>query len=232
MSAGVIEARAALRRRLRGLYAVTPEVDDTSSLVRAVQAAIAGGAQAVQYRRKSATAYLLREQAAALAACCRSRGALFIVNDRPELAADVDADGVHLGRDDGDVAGARSLLGDAALIGVSCYDELDRARRLVEAGADCVAFGSMFASSVKPDAVRAPLALLHAGRLLGVPVVAIGGIDASNAASLIHAGADAVAVISAVFAARDIEAAARAIARACDAAARARDAGPGDSSQV
>jgi thiamine-phosphate pyrophosphorylase len=224
MSAAIIEARAARRARLRGLYAITPEIDDTSSLVDAVESAIAGGASAVQYRRKSGTAYLLREQAAALAACCRTRGALFIVNDRPELAAEVDADGVHVGRDDAGIATARTLVGDAALIGVSCYDDVGRARELVDAGADCVAFGSMFASQVKPQAVRAPLSLLSAARSLGVPIVAIGGIDASNAAAAIDAGADAVAVISAVFAARDIEAAARSIASACASAARARRA--------
>jgi len=213
--------RRALAARLSGLYALTPDVDDTESLAASVRAAIAGGARAVQYRHKRADAALRAAQARALAACCRDGGALFIVNDDPALAAAVGADGVHVGADDGDLASARALVGDGALVGVSCYDDLARAEAAVRAGADYVAFGSLYPSSVKPGARRAPLSLLARARALGVPVVAIGGIDATNAAQAVGAGADAVAVISAVFGTHDPAEARAAAARIAHAIAHA-----------
>ncbi len=196
----------------RGLYAITPDLDNTESLGVKVAAAIDGGARAIQYRNKSAPAAMRREQAARLALVCKARGALFMVNDDALLARDVAADGVHLGEDDGDIAAARALLGAQALIGVSCYDDLARAKKLVAQGADHVAFGSFFESAVKPGARRADVSLLTQARTLGVPVVAIGGITADNASALIRAGADAIAVISAVFDARDVAAAAARLA--------------------
>ncbi len=214
------------RARLRGLYAVTPDEPDTARLSAAVDAAIAGGASAVQYRNKSGTAASRNLQAAALARVCAARRVLFIVNDDAALARAVDADGVHLGEDDGDLAAARNVLGAGKLIGVSCYDDLDRARAQAAAGADYVAFGSFFASQVKPHARRPDLTLLTRARDLGVPVVAIGGITAANARGLAAAGADAVAVISAVFAhddPADIERAAAAIAACFDIASAPQD---------
>src|SRR5262249_17586188 len=159
-------------------------------------AALEGGAAVVQYRHKRALDSLRRTQAAALARVHAARGALYIVNDDPALAAAVGADGVHLGEDDASIAAARELVGPDGLVGVSCYGDFERARRAVALGADYVAFGSFFPSSTKPAARRADVALLRRGRELGVPVVAIGGIDASNARDLIDAGADAVAVIT------------------------------------
>jgi thiamine-phosphate pyrophosphorylase len=164
-----------------------------------VEAAIAGGAGAIQYRNKTATPALRAEQAAWLARVCAGGGALLIVNDDVTLARAVGAHGVHLGEEDGDVAATRALVGEKLLIGVSCYNDLSRARRLVAEGADYVAFGSFFPSRVKPDARRAVVSILAQARRLGVPVVAIGGITADNARNLIENGADAVAVISAVF---------------------------------
>lgn len=192
--------RRSLRTRLRGLYAVTPDLSDSDRLVALVDAAVTGGARAIQYRNKSATAEQKILQAARLARLCAERNALFIVNDDAQLARDVDADGVHLGEDDGDPALARATVGDAKLIGVSCYNDVGRARDAVAAGADYVAFGSFFASPVKPGARRADVALLAQATRLSVPVVAIGGITAENARGLAAAGVDAVAVISAVFA--------------------------------
>jgi thiamine-phosphate pyrophosphorylase len=203
-----------MARAIEGLYAVTPETADTELLARMVEAAARGGAVLVQYRNKSGTDAARMEQLRRLAPVCRRHGARLIVNDSVELAREARADGVHLGRDDGDIATARRLLGPQAMIGVSCYDELPRAREAAAAGADYVAFGSFFPSSTKPGAVRASLDLLRqARRELDVPIVAIGGIDASNAALLIDAGADALAVVSALFDAADIEAGARRIAR-------------------
>ncbi len=211
-----VAMRRARTRRLTGLYAVTPDLADTDDLVARVAAALAGGACAIQYRNKAADAELKRSQAEALARVHAARGGLYIVNDDVELAAEVGADGAHIGDEDGSVAAARAILGPARIIGVSCYNDLARAQAAVDAGADYVAFGSFFASTVKPAARRADVALLERARSLGVPIVAIGGITAENARELFAAGADAVAVISAVFGARDVEAAARALAGQVD----------------
>jgi thiamine-phosphate pyrophosphorylase len=219
MPAARTEPSAARRgrvARLAGLYAVTPDSGDTVLLVRNVAAVIAGGASAIQYRNKAADAALRHGQAAAIAALPARQRALFIVNDDVAVAADVDADGVHLGEDDVDIATARARIGPDRLIGVSCYDDIGRARAAVDAGADYVAFGSFYASSTKPGARHADVRLLRDARALGVPVVAIGGITASNMQPLIDAGATAVAVITDVFARGD----AAAITRAAAAIAR------------
>jgi thiamine-phosphate pyrophosphorylase len=227
MSAAATDRSAAGRRslgaRIVGLYALTPDLANTADLCARVEAAIRGGAAAIQYRNKSADAALRRAQAAALARRCAARGVPFIVNDDPALAADVGADGVHLGEDDGSTAAARRHVGADRIIGVSCYDDLARAEAAVAAGADYVAFGSFHASGVKPGARRATPALLARARSLAVPVVAIGGITAATAPQLLRAGAAAVAVITAVFAAGDadaVEAAARELRMAIDRDAR------------
>jgi thiamine-phosphate pyrophosphorylase len=222
MSAAATDDAARRReraRRLRGVYAVTPDLADTADLVARVEAAIAGGATAIQYRNKTAGAATRRLQAAALARAVKAHGALFVVNDDAALAALVDADGVHLGEDDGSVAAARSAIGAHGIVGVSCYNDFGRAEAAVADGADYVAFGSFFPSGVKPHARRASLSLLERAADLCVPVVAIGGITADNAGALIAAGADAVAVISAVFGAPDAPGVARA-ARTLAAASR------------
>lgn len=192
--------------KIRGLYAITPEAEDGDELLRKVALAIEGGIVLLQYRRK---AYGSLEEARALAALCRRRGVLFIVNDDVELALACGADGAHLGKHDVALAAARAQLG-SRLLGASCYDSLAAARAAVAAGADYVAFGSVFASPTKPAAVRAPLALFAEARALGVPLVAIGGITLENAPQLVRAGADALAVISDLFEATDIAARARA----------------------
>ncbi|MFZ2523782.1 MAG: thiamine phosphate synthase, partial [Candidatus Ferrigenium altingense] len=151
-----------------------------------------------------------QQQAEALRELTREFAVPLIVNDDAALARQVAADGVHLGGADGSVADARALLGSGRLIGVSCYNRLASAHEAVRLGADYVAFGSFFASTVKPDAVAATPDLLRQARHeLAVSLVAIGGIDAQNGAQLLEAGANALAVISAVFAASDIEGATR-----------------------
>lgn len=200
----------------RGLYGVTPEWDDTDQLIQAVQAAAAGGMTALQWRRKTIAATERLPQAAAMAACCRQLGVVFIVNDDWRLAAQVNADGVHLGRDDGSLSEARLALGAGKIIGCSCYDQPALAEQALEGGADYIAFGAMYPSRIKPDAVRASLEHIRQGRLLAAQsgaeprpaVVAIGGITAANAAPVIQAGADSIAVISGLFAEADIRAAA------------------------
>jgi thiamine-phosphate pyrophosphorylase len=194
------------------LYAITPDTADTTRLAAMVEAAIAGGAGAIQYRNKAAAPALRAEQAARLARVCAGGGALLIVNDDVALARAVGAHGVHLGEEDASVASVRALVGEKLLIGASCYNDLSRARRLKAEGADYLAFGSFYPSQVKPDARRAMISILAQARRLGVPVVAIGGITADNARKLIESGADAVAVISAVFGDDDPAAVTRAAA--------------------
>lgn len=195
---------------ISGLYAVTPDVAETPRLIAMVQAALAGGARLLQYRNKSADPALRLSQARALLESCRKHEASFIINDHLDLALAVNADGLHLGADDGSLAAARAQLGPARLLGASCYDRLELALEAARLGADYVAFGSFYPSRVKPGAVRAPLSLLReARRRLSIPVVAIGGITHENAPQLIAAGAHSLAVVSALFDAEDVGLAAR-----------------------
>ncbi len=200
--------------RVSGVYAITPEIDDTAELVGKVSAALAGGVRMVQYRNKNGSAALRRAQCIALRECTLDFNCQFILNDDSRLAFDVDADGVHLGRDDESLADARRRLGAGKIIGVSCYNDLERARALQTAGADYVAFGSFFTSRTKPAAVCASIGLLsRAKSKLKVPIVAIGGINEVNAAALIEAGADAIAVLSALFIADNVASRARTLSR-------------------
>jgi len=199
------DTRARSLAEFRGLYAITPDELDTGELARKVRMALAGGARMVQYRNKSADPMLRREQGAALLALCRAAGVPLIVNDDVDLAESLGADGLHLGREDLSIAAARTRLGKNRLLGASCYDRLDLAMDASGAGADYVAFGSAFPSTTKPGATRAPLSLLREARVrLACPIVAIGGITSENAQAVIAAGADAVAVISALFDAPDV----------------------------
>lgn len=197
----------------RGLYLLTPDETDTERLLGRVSAVL-GTASLLQYRNKTADHALRHRQAGALLQACREAGVPLVVNDDARLAADIGADGVHLGEDDVDVASARVLLGSAAIIGVSCYDDLERAHDTARAGADYLAFGAFFPSTTKPRARHAGLHLLQDSAPLGLPRVAIGGITPDNARMLVDAGADLLAVISGVFDAPDPLAAARAY-RAC-----------------
>ena len=201
----------ARRSRLRGLYAIT---DSTLSpgdhLLQHVEQALLGGAAIIQYREKTGSASRRLAQATALLRLCRDHKALLIINDDLDLARRIGADGVHLGAEDSAPEDARSLLGEDALIGVSCYNRLELAREAAAAGADYIAFGRFFPSRIKPDAVQAYPELLTAARAdLQVPLVAIGGITPENGASLVAAGADMLAVIHGVFGQTDILAACR-----------------------
>lgn len=201
---------------LRGLYLITPDESDTARLLDRVGAVLAHAAL-LQYRNKVADAALRQAQLTALRPLCRAAGVPLIANDDAGLAAAVGADGVHVGEDDGDPAAVRARLGAEAIIGVSCYDDLARARAAAAAGASYVAFGAFFPSTTKPNARRATPALLRDSGSLGLPRVAIGGITPDNAGDVIAAGADLVAVISGVFDAPDPVAAALAYRRCFDA---------------
>jgi thiamine-phosphate pyrophosphorylase len=191
--------------KLRGLYAITP--DD----IGRVAAAVASGALcALQYRNKAASASQRQAEARELAQLCRRFGVPLIINDDLGLALEVDAAGLHLGREDGDLVGARARL-PGRILGASCYNQPELAQRAVAAGADYVAFGSVFPSPTKPAAVRAPLSLFSLS--LGVPKVAIGGITLANAPRVVAAGADCVAVITDLFDAPDVAQRARDFAK-------------------
>lgn len=210
--------------RLGGLCAIT--VDDLllPRLSALVKAALDGGAPFVQYRNKIASRPLRRAQAAEMLRICRAAGAKLIINDDVWLAVEIGADGAHLGRDDapgGSLVAARDALGPQRILGVSCYNELSRAEEAARAGADYLAFGSMFTSRTKPAAVRAPLELLgEARRRFGLPIAAIGGITLDNAPQLIDAGADMLAVVSDLFDAMDIKARAEAYQQLFNGAGR------------
>lgn len=194
-----------LASTIKGVYAITPDCVDSADLLHRARMALAGGVKILQYRNKSANREQRVEQAHALRMLTREFGALFIVNDDARLAAHVDADGVHVGATDDSVEVARTLLGMQKIIGVSCYNHLTLAHDAVNAGADYVAFGAFFPSSVKPGAAVATVGLLQqARRELNIPLVAIGGITLHNAGMLLHAGANALAMISALFQTEDI----------------------------
>jgi len=198
------------RLKLSGLYAITPDEPQTPRLAAMVAAALDGGVRLVQYRSKDVAPELRRQQGTELLRLCRARGARLIVNDDLALALALDADGVHLGREDGDAGTARAALGPEKLLGVSCYSDLGLAATAAAAGADYVAFGSMYPSATKPEAPPAPLALLgEARRRFGLPIAAIGGISLVNAGQTVAAGADLLAVVSDLFDAEDIAARAR-----------------------
>jgi thiamine-phosphate pyrophosphorylase len=191
-----------------GLYAITDGPRD--GLLAACEAALDGGAVLLQYRDKTRDATRRFAEARALVALCARFAVPLIVNDDVELAAAVRAAGVHLGKDDVDIASARRRLRANAIVGVSCYDSLERAHMLAAVGADYLAFGAFHPSPTKPNARKATLSLLRDAKAFGLPLVAIGGITAENGGAIVEAGADYLAVISAVFGAKDVRAAARA----------------------
>lgn len=194
----------------RGLYAITPDEADTARLLRRVETVLGAGAHWLQYRNKAADAALQRAQVRALQPLCRAHGVPLIVNDDWRLAAELGADGAHLGEDDGELAAARAALGADAILGASCYDDIGLARAAAAHGASYVAFGAFFVSPTKPNARRAAPEVLAQAAPLGLPRVAIGGIAPDNAGPLVDAGADLLAVISGVFDAPDPAAAVRA----------------------
>ncbi len=186
-----------------------------------IQAAIAGGATVVQYREKEGTTRQMIEEARALRELARRAGVPFIVNDRVDIALAVDADGVHVGQDDMPAPLARKLMGPEKIIGVSATN-LEEALQAERDGADYIGAGPIFATPTKPDAAP-PIGLeglAEICRRVSIPVVAIGGINHENAGSVIEAGADGVAVVSAIVAAPDVEAAARRLREVVEAARR------------
>lgn len=195
---------------LQGLYAITDSgLLPRRDFVAGVEQALQGGARIIQYRDKTRAQEQRLLQAQALRELCSQHQAILIINDDIALAKQVQADGVHLGLNDRSISQARTVLGSDAIIGVSCYNRIDLAQTAAAEGADYLAFGAFFASPTKPRAAKAELALLQRAQTLNLPICAIGGITTDNAASLITAGADMLAVISAVFGSEDIRSAAQ-----------------------
>ena len=194
----------------RGLYVLT---DDTLTggdrLVTAVAQAIQGGAVMVQYRSKSPDRQRRHWEALDVLTLCRPLGIPLLINDDVELAAEIGADGAHIGGTDMPIAEARTLLGADKILGVSCYNRPALAAEAAAAGADYIAFGRFFASQSKPNAVQAAPSLFKDSRSLEIPRCAIGGITPENAPALLEAGADLLAVIGGVFAEPNIRAAAQ-----------------------
>lgn len=187
----------------RGVYLITPDEADTARLLARTAPLLAAGPTWLQYRNKTASDALRREQATALQALCAGHRVPLIINDDPVLAQAVGAAGVHLGGTDGDIPSARALLGDTAIIGASCYDQAANAENAVAAGASYVAFGAFFPTTTKVTRSRAHTDLLRQTAALGVPRVAIGGLTPDNVGPIIDAGADLVAVVSGIYAAQD-----------------------------
>jgi thiamine-phosphate pyrophosphorylase len=191
---------------IKGLYAITPDEQDTDVLLAKVEAALQGGIGVLQYRNKLANHKLQTQQARALLPLCRQYQVPFIINDSIKLCLTLDADGVHLGADDGNLTEARARLGSNKILGASCYNRFDLAVSAQQLGADYVAFGACFTSSTKPNAPVAGLHLFTQAKAeLNIPTVAIGGITLENAPLTIAAGANSVAIINAIFNADDVK---------------------------
>ncbi|WP_376788095.1 thiamine phosphate synthase [Marinobacter metalliresistant] len=183
-----------------GLYAITDsQLTPRAILIESVEAALRGGAVMVQYREKSAPLAERVAQARNLQAVCRNAGVPLLINDDPELAKRVGAAGVHLGQTDGSLAAARRLLGEQAIIGVTCHADLALAQAGLEEGADYLAFGRFFTSSTKPGAPAASPEVLTEAKRFRRPLAAIGGVTTENGESLIRAGADMLAVVGGLF---------------------------------
>jgi thiamine-phosphate pyrophosphorylase len=182
-----------------GLYAITPDGKTADEILKFTEAVLKGGAVLVQYRFKSpplkggkVDVLFARE----LLELCHAHNVPLIINDNVELAENIGADGVHLGVDDGSISEARQRLGESAIIGVSCYNSLERAIEAEKDGVNYVAFGRFFTSNSKPLAAPAEIGTLTAAKnVLTLPIVAIGGILPENGAALLYAGADLLAVI-------------------------------------
>ena len=191
---------------IKGLYAITPDSADLNTLIQKTKSAIEGGAFMVQYRSKIQDRDVKMQQCAAILRLCREYEIPCIVNDDVDMCRILEADGVHLGEKDDNIAEVRHILGEDAIIGSSCYDQLDRAKSAQKEGASYVAFGAMFPTSTKPNAPRATLALLkEAKREIQIPIVAIGGITVNNAHDVIKTGIDAIAVITSLYEAKSIK---------------------------
>ncbi len=201
--------------KLKGLYAITDQqLIAEQRFAETIESALLGGASIIQYRDKSSNQLKRYQQASILCSLCRQYQATSIINDDIELAKAVNADGVHLGKADHSLIEARQTLGDSAIIGISCYNDISLALNAENNTADYVAFGAIFSSPSKPEAVVAGLDIIaKAKQQLSIPICAIGGITQDNIHQVIRHGADMTAIISSLFSANDIAHSARKLAQ-------------------
>ena len=194
----VIEMRP---HRDKGLYVITDcGQPDLRTMLDRTGKILEAGVSILQFRDKSDDQSLRRETARALRELCNRTDTVFLINDDVRLAIDACADGVHLGKDDMSYAEARSLLGDGKIIGISCYNDIQAARRAQAEGADYIAFGAFYQTQTKTGTVKAAPELLTTAKAeIFIPIVAIGGINPENGRALVKAGADMLAVISSVY---------------------------------
>lgn len=192
---------------INGLYAITPELENTGDLLDKTRQVLEGGAQLIQYRNKSANRILLREQAGLLLQLCREYTVPLIINDYLDLTIEIGADGLHVGQHDAAIAKARNQLGDNKIIGASCYNNLGLALQAEKEGADYVAFGAFFPSLTKPNTVSVTMNLIgEAKNKITVPIIGIGGIRLTNARKVIQSGCVAIAVCNDLFQSGNIKA--------------------------
>jgi len=213
-----VTLESSLRKKLKGLYAISDEnLISEENFEQAITSALQGGCKIIQYRDKSDNQKKRLQQATQLQTLCTQHNAICIINDDITLAQAIDADGVHLGKDDVSIAQARKILGENCLIGISCYNDLALALEAEKNHADYVAFGAMFSSPTKPDAKQAsPQLIAEAKKQLHIPVCAIGGITEKNIQQVVTQGADMVAVISTLFASENIKTTASVLAQKFD----------------
>lgn len=194
-------------QEISGLYAITPDLENTNDLLNKVQQALEGRVQLIQYRNKLANEILRRKQAKLLLQLCREYGIPLIINDHLDLAIEIDADGLHVGQDDISVTKARNQFGQDKIIGASCYNNLNLAVQAEKEGADYVAFGAFFSSLTKPNTISVTMDLVdQAKKKISLPIVAIGGIKLANARTVIQGGCAAVAVCNDLFHTENIKA--------------------------
>ena len=195
---------------IKGLYAVTPEEKDLFVLSSQVESCIKGGARLIQYRSKTLSKIEQNKQARKIKIVCDYYKVPLIINDDIELCRILDADGVHLGEDDDSLEKARLILGPSKIIGVSCYNSIDRVKIAVDKRATYIALGACFPTTTKPYAPKASLDLIAlVVKNFKIPVVAIGGINLENIELLINEGVNCIAVINSLFKVNDIEGTAR-----------------------
>ena len=193
-----------------GLYAITdPRLLSSKKLITSVESALRGGASVIQYRDKTASHIERVKNAKSLLDLCTDYQAKFIINDDLELCQRINADGLHLGKSDGDIAQARNKLGDAKILGVTCHSDLFYAQHCILQGVDYCAFGRIFPSKTKPSAPYCPQEKLKLAAKLSRPSVAIGGITIDNVHNIVATNIHSIAVIHGLFGQQDIEATAR-----------------------
>ena len=200
---------------LRGLYIITDKnLIPRDKFLETVEKALRGGARIVQLREKDSSQDEIIRLGKGLLRTTKRYGVPLIINDSPSMAKEIDADGVHLGKDDPGIQDARRILGGEAIIGISCYGEIERGIQAEREGADYVAFGTPYFTPTKPDRKGTPFEVLREARkkITKIPIFAIGGINRENAKSVLETGVDGIAVITGVFGSSDPERAARDLA--------------------